>query len=90
MGAREIRPSDFIRVKAGDSCRRRRIQTEITSSSTEIRKGRRQPQDSKASWPRVARVPSTTTSDRNMPVVAVVWIQLVKKPRRWFGACSAT
>ncbi len=90
MGARETRPSLFMRVKAGDSCRRMRIQTEITSSSTEIRKGTRQPQASKASWPSVARVPRTTTSDRNMPVVAVVWIQLVKKPRRPGGACSAT
>ena len=31
-----------------------------------------------------------TSSERKRPRVAVVWIQLVKKPRRPFGACSAT
>ena len=36
------------------------------------------------------RTPSTTTSDRKKPSVAVVWIHDVYAPRRPCGACSAT
>jgi hypothetical protein len=37
-----------------------------------------------------ARQAPITTSDRKKPIVAVVWIQLVCRPRFASGACSAT
>ena len=50
----------------------------------------RQPQASKLSVLMDMRQASTTSSDRNRPMVAVVWIQLVYSPRFPSGACSAT
>ena len=76
-GAFEVLPSSFIFWKAGDSESCRRIQTEMPSSSTETRNGMRQPQAAKAASPVKLRVARMTSSDRNRPIVAVVWIQLV-------------
>ena len=77
MGAFEPLPSSFMRLKVGDSLSCRRIHTEMPSSTTEIRNGMRQPQSLKASSPMKVRTPRITSSDRNRPSVAVVWIQLV-------------
>jgi hypothetical protein len=38
----------------------------------------------------LARQPPITTSEMKKPMVAVVWIQLVCRPRFESGACSAT
>ena len=50
----------------------------------------RQPQDLKAASAMFARQAPITTSDRKNPTDAVVWIQLVCRPRFSSGACSAT
>jgi hypothetical protein len=71
-------PSAFIFAKAGDSFIDMRIHTEMASSSTETRKGIRQPQASNSFVSIAARTPVITSSDRNSPSVAVVWIQDVK------------
>ena len=55
----------------------------------ERRNGMRQPQSSNFG-PNIERQARMTRSERNRPTVAVVWIQLVKKPRLFGGACSAT
>jgi hypothetical protein len=89
-GAFDCLPSAFIFAKAGDSAIDMRIHTEMPSSSTETRNGTRQPQAAKASSPIAVRTPRITSSDRNRPSVAVVWIQDVKAPRLPCGACSAT
>src|SRR3978361_2322092 len=80
-GAFEVLPSAFILAKAGDSFIDRRIHTEMPSSSTDTRKGTRQPQAENASSPVAKRVPRITSSDRKKPSVAVVWIHAVKAPR---------
>src|SRR5438046_8023229 len=79
-GAFEVLPSAFILAKAGDSFIDRRIHTEMASSSTDTRKGMRQPQASNAAGSIAVRTPRITSSDRNRPRVAVVWIQAVKLP----------
>ncbi len=89
-GRFEVLPSAFILANAGDSFIDIRIQTEMPSSRTESRKGMRQPQARNSSSPTAVRVPRMTSSDRNRPMVAVVWIQAVKAPRLPSGACSAT
>ncbi|MNT45542.1 hypothetical protein D3C72_1821340 [compost metagenome] len=76
-GALEVLPSSFIFLKAGDSFIFRRIQTDTPSSRTETRKGMRQPQAAKASLPSANCTPRMTTSERNRPSVAVVWIHEV-------------
>ena len=50
----------------------------------------RQPQAANAVSPSAVRVASVTRSAAHRPMAAEVWIQLVKKPRLWAGACSAT
>ena len=74
-GALEVLPSAFIFWKAGDSFSDSRIHTETASSTIETRNGMRQPQSLKASSPMPSRTPRITSSDRNRPSVAVVWIQ---------------
>ena len=73
-GAFEVLPSDFILRKAGDSFIDRRIHTLIASSAIETMNGTRQPQSAKASSPSEVLTPMITSSDRNSPSVAVVWI----------------
>ena len=68
----------------------RRIQTLIASKITETRNGTRQPHSAKAASPISVRVPRITSSDRNRPIVAVVWIHEVNRPRLPCGECSAT
>ncbi|MCY1549974.1 hypothetical protein D9M68_861860 [compost metagenome] len=75
IGALEPLPSSFMRLKVGDSLSCRRIHTEMPSRTTEIRNGMRQPQALKSSSPMNVRMPRMTSSDRNRPSVAVVWIQ---------------
>lgn len=76
-GAFECLPSSFIFWKTGLSFSIIRIQTDTPSSTIEITKGMRQPQLSKASADIDTRQPRMTSSDRNRPSVAVVWIQAV-------------
>ena len=76
-GALEVLPSAFIFWKAGDSDSDRRIHTDTASSRMDTRNGMRQPQSLKAGSPMMVRVPRITSSDRNRPSVAVVWIQEV-------------
>ena len=76
-GAFEVLPSAFIFLKAGDSFIDRRIHTLTASRAIETRNGTRQPQSAKASSPIQVRVPRITSSDRNSPSVAVVWIHEV-------------
>ena len=73
-GALEPLPSSFIRWNAGDSFRDSRIQTEIPSSMKESRNGMRHPQAAKSSLLMTFWMIRMTTSDRNRPSVAVVWI----------------
>ena len=75
-GALECLPSAFIFRKAGDSCIDSRIQVEMASSTSDSRKGRRQPHSSKAG-PVSLRQARITSSDSSRPAVAVTWIQLV-------------
>ena len=49
----------------------------MPSSRIETRNGMRQPQSAKASSPIAVRTPRITSSDRNRPSVAVVWIHEV-------------
>ncbi|CAM5626186.1 hypothetical protein RLIN73S_07031 [Rhodanobacter lindaniclasticus] len=49
----------------------------------------RQPQSSNLS-PSIHLQPRITSSDRNRPKVAVIWMKLVYRPRLPGGACSAT
>lgn len=74
-GALELFPSSFIFWKIGDSLRRSRIQTETPSRSTETRNGIRQPHAAKSASPVAVRVNRITSSDRNRPSVAVVWMK---------------
>ena len=76
-GAFELLPSSFIFWNTGDSLRRRRIQTETPSSSTDTRNGTRQPHLAKSASPMMVRVNRITSSDRNRPIVAVVWMKEV-------------
>ena len=73
-GAFECVPSSFILRKAGDSLSCRRIQSDTPSSTTETKNGTRQPQAAKLASPTAVRVKRMTSSDRNRPSVAVVWI----------------
>ena len=76
-GALDVLPSAFIFWKAGLSFMLRRIQTLTPSKARDTRKGMRQAHSPKASSPKKVRVPRMTSSDRNKPIVAVVWIQAV-------------
>src|SRR5260370_17905998 len=76
-GAFEVLPSSFIFWNTGDSFRRRRIQTETPSKTTETRNGMRQPQAANSGSPSAERVNRITSSDRNRPSVAVVWMNEV-------------
>ena len=58
-----------------------RIHSETSSNSSESRNGTRHPHALNASSPMAVRVPMTTSSAANKPRVAVVWIQLVYRPR---------
>ncbi|MNT62638.1 hypothetical protein D3C72_2003760 [compost metagenome] len=89
-GAFDALPSAFIFWNTGDSLSCRRMYTETISSRIDNRNGIRQPHASKASVPSVVRQARITSSERNRPRVAVVWIHEVKKPRLPLGACSAT
>ncbi|MNG38297.1 hypothetical protein D3C84_1259450 [compost metagenome] len=71
-------PSAFIFTNTGDSLSCRRMYTETISSRIDSRKGIRQPQASKASVPSTVRQARITSSERNRPRVAVVWIHEVK------------
>ncbi|MNH41394.1 hypothetical protein D3C79_1028870 [compost metagenome] len=77
-------------MNTGDSLSCRRIYTEMASSRIDNKNGTRQPQASNTSVPMAVRQAMITSSERNSPKVAVVWIHAVKKPRRPLGACSAT
>src|SRR5579862_568290 len=88
-GAFDCLPSDFIFTNAGDSASDSRIHTEIPSRIADSRNGILQPHSSNCG-PVSARQPKMTRSERNKPKVAVVWIQLVYRPRLPCGACSAT
>ena len=90
MGALDSVPFSFISRNSGDSDSCRRIHTEMPSSTMDSRNGMRQPQAAKASTPIVSRTVRITTSDSSRPMVAVVWMKLVYRPRLPFGACSAT
>ena len=74
-GAFETVPSSFIFWNAGLSFSCNRIQTDTASSRIEKRNGTRQPHSENASGDIAVRVPMMTISDRNRPIVAVVWIQ---------------
>src|SRR6202035_1796817 len=76
-GAFELLPSSFIFWNTGDSLRRSRIQTEIANSATDTRNGIRQAQAAKSASPMLERVNRITSSDRNRPRVAVVWMNEV-------------
>ncbi|MNH38142.1 hypothetical protein D3C79_991320 [compost metagenome] len=89
-GALDALPSAFIFMNTGDSLSCMRMYTEIANSRIDSRNGTRQPQASNTSLPMAVRQAMITSSERNSPRVAVVWIQAVKKPRRPLGACSAT
>src|SRR5437763_9967296 len=80
-GAFEVLPSSFIFLKAGDSFIDRRIHTLTPSRKIETRNGTRQPQSANEASPSHVRVPRITSSDRNRPSVAVVWIHDVYAPR---------
>ena len=88
-GALEIVPAFFISRNTGLSSSCIRIHSDTPSSTTETRNGMRQPQALNASSPIEVRMPITISSARNNPSVAVVWIQLVNRPRLPAGACSA-
>ena len=90
IGAFDCLPSAFICTKAGDSCSCMRIHTDTPSRMIDTRNGIRQPQASNASVPTAVRTPRMTSSDSSRPMVAVVWMKLVYKPRLPLGACSAT
>ncbi|MNP07985.1 hypothetical protein D3C76_1000370 [compost metagenome] len=77
-GALEDLPSAFIFRNTGDSLSCRRMYTETISSRIDSRKGIRQPQASNASVPSTVRQARITSSERNRPRVAVVWIHEVK------------
>jgi hypothetical protein len=66
------------------------MNTETTIRKMETRKGMRQPQSAKASRDMLNCTSRITLIDRNRPSVAVVWIKLVKNPRRCVGEYSAT
>src|ERR1700736_4735651 len=76
-GALELLPSSFIFLNNGDSFSRKRIQTETASKATDTRNGIRQPQAATSGSPRAERVNRITSSDRNRPSVAVVWMNEV-------------
>ena len=76
-GAFEVVPSSFIFWKAGLSFSISRIQTETPSSTIDTRNGMRQPQAAKSSGDIETRQARITSSDRNRPSVAVVWIHEV-------------
>ncbi|MNE39539.1 hypothetical protein D3C80_1334990 [compost metagenome] len=63
---------------------------ETPTNAIESKKGILQPQSAKFSAPTIFLVNTITPNDKNNPPVAVVCIQLVKKPRLLAGACSAT
>ena len=50
------------------------VHTDTASSRIDTRNGMRQPQSLNAGSPMMVRVPRITSSDRNKPSVAVVWI----------------
>jgi hypothetical protein len=77
-------------LKIGDSFIRSRMYNEVATSTIDSRNGIRQPQSANASAPRSCCTPRITSSDMNSPSVAVIWMKLVKNPRRSSGACSAT
>ena len=89
-GAFDVVPRFFMLTNTGLSASCIRIHREMPSNRRDTRNGMRQPQALKASSPTYVRVPMTTRSAANRPRVAVVCIQLVKKPRLPAGACSAT
>src|SRR6266852_6131920 len=76
-GAFEPLPSSFIVWNTGDSLRRSRLQNEIANRATDTRHGIRQAQAAKSASPMAVRVNRITSSDRNRPSVAVVWMNEV-------------
>ena len=90
IGAFDCVPSSFICWNSGDSCSCMRIHTDTPSRMIDSRNGMRQPHASNASTPTDSRTTRITSSDRNRPIVAVVWMKLVYRPRLPLGACSAT
>src|ERR1044072_9134234 len=87
-GAFEVLPSSFIFLKAGDSFIDKRIHTLTPSRKIDTRNGMRPPQPLNAASPIHVRVARMTSSDRNRPSVAVVWIHDVYAPRLPCGECS--
>ena len=66
-----------MRRNTGDSFSCIRIHTDTASSRIDATNGTRQPQLPNASSPMNVRTPRITSSDRNRPSVAVVWIHAV-------------
>jgi len=64
-------------VNSGDSLSESRIQTEIPSRIADRRNGHLQPFSAKYSSPVHVLIPRMTSSERNRPSVAVVWIHEV-------------
>src|SRR2546425_983466 len=81
IGFIEVVLVSFNRWNRGDSLSKSRIYSEMATRKIEIRNGIRHPKEKKASSPNDWRVIKITASDRNRPNVAVVWIQLVYRPR---------
>ena len=63
---------------------------EMMSSGMENQKAMRQPQVEKVAAFCEMRTMPMTSRAANMPTVAVVWIQLVARPRFSSDECSAT
>jgi hypothetical protein len=89
-GAREPLPSSFMRWKIGVSLSLSRMWTEKISRITETMNGMRQPQSAKSFGSMYSLHSAMTIKASSRPSVAVVWIQLVAKPRSVGRACSAT
>jgi hypothetical protein len=71
-GCDDVFPASFSALYRGDSRSRSRMYSDIMTRMNESRKGMRQPQAANASLPSDRRVTSTTASEMNRPMVAVV------------------
>src|SRR5262249_31537011 len=90
IGDLEVRPSDFIFSKIGDSSSLSRIETDAASTTIEAKNGIRHPQDLNASSPPPPRQARMKTNKSRNPIVPVVCSQRGAYPRRPGGACPAT
>ena len=83
-------PWSLSRAKSGVSWSRSRMYSARTTRIADRRNGIRQPNAAKSSACIDVRVTKTTIRASRSPSVAVVWIQLVLRPRSLSGLCSAT